>query len=132
MKKTIIILFVIVMTTLVAQSQEAKSVTQDSIHFVKTTHDYGLLQYGSDGSTEFKFSNKGNAPIVLTNVKAACGCTTPEWPRSPVNPGESAVIKVKYDTKRVGAFSKTIAVFSNAINSPVVLTIKGIVSKNEE
>lgn len=110
------------------QAQEKPATPQDSIIFENTTHDYGTIVQASDGSCEFKFTNKGKAPIVLNDVKASCGCTVPEWTRTPVNPGEKGSIKVTYNTNNVGAFNKSITVNSNAKNSPVVLSIKGIVT----
>lgn len=110
------------------KAQEKPATPQDSIIFENTIHDYGTIVQASDGSCEFKFTNKGKAPIVLNDVKASCGCTVPEWTRTPVNPGEKGIIKVTYNTNNVGAFNKSITVNSNAKNSPVVLSIKGIVT----
>ena len=67
--------------------------------------------------------------MILSNVKSSCGCTIPEWTKEPIMPKASGVIKVKYNTTRVGTFQKSITVYSNAKNSPVVLTIKGEVEK---
>lgn len=123
MKKLIILFFAIAFSSvLLAQNQ---SQTADSIVFVKTTHDYGTIAPESDGSYEFKFTNKGKAPLLINNVQTSCGCTVPEWPREPIPAGKTGSIKVKYDTNRGGSFNKTISVYSNAVNSPVVLTIKG-------
>ena len=68
---------------------------------------------------------------MLNDVKASCGCTVPDWTRTPVAPKEKGTIKVTYNTNNVGAFTKSITVNSNAINSPVVLTIKGIVTAKQ-
>lgn len=113
-----------------AQDKPATQVAapQDSIVFQSMTHDYGTIVQGADGSCEFKFTNKGKAPVVLNDVKASCGCTVPEWTRTPVAPGENGTIKVTYNTNNVGAFTKSITVNSNAVNSPLVLTIKGNVT----
>jgi hypothetical protein len=116
----------------VAQTPAAPMVTpQDSIIFQTTAHDYGIIVQGADGTCMFNFTNKGKAPIVLNDVKASCGCTVPEWTRTPVAPGEKGSIKVTYNTNNVGAFSKSITVNSNAKNSPVVLTIKGVVTAKQ-
>lgn len=95
------------------------------IYFEKTVHDYGELKKDSDGSCEFTFKNTGKEPLILSNVKSSCGCTVPTWPKEPVLPGGSEVIKVVYDTKNVGVISKTVTVTSNAKTNPVVLNIKG-------
>ncbi len=95
------------------------------IKFEKTVHDYGTIQQHADGKCEFKFTNEGKEPLILSNVRSSCGCTVPTWPREPILPGQSGVIKVKYDTKRVGTINKSIYVNSNAKVSPVTLKIKG-------
>lgn len=101
------------------QSNEPK------IEFVKTIHDYGTIKKGADGSCEFIFKNTGNEPLILSNVTSSCGCTVPTWPKDPILPGQSGTIKVMYDTKRIGAISKTVKVMSNAITDAVDLQIKG-------
>lgn len=98
------------------------------IKFEKETHDYGTIMQGDDGNYQFKFKNTGKEPLVITNARASCGCTTPVWPTEPIKPGASGVIKVGYDTKRVGAFTKTITITSNSKTPETVLTIKGVVN----
>ena len=122
---------VVFFTSLSIPAKEKPVAPQDSIVFENTTHDYGTIVQSSDGSCEFKFTNKGKAPIVLNDVKASCGCTVPEWTRTPVAPGEKGSIKVTYNTNSIGAFTKSITVNSNAINSPLVLIIKGNVSAKQ-
>ena len=95
------------------------------VKFDKVVHDYGEMEQHGDGRCEFKFTNEGKEPLILSNVRSSCGCTVPEWPRQPILPGQSDVIKVKYDTKRVGMINKSISVYSNASQSPVTLRIKG-------
>ena len=108
-------------------AQENQAGGEDSIIFEKTLHDYGTIKKGGDGNCEFKFTNKGNKPLILQNVLASCGCTAPEWPKEPILPGQTGVIKVAYNTNIPGVFTKTISVHSNAKNSPVVLSVKGTV-----
>ena len=95
------------------------------LEFANIVHDYGTIVKGGDGTCEFKFTNKGIEPLILTNAQASCGCTVPDWPHEPILKGKSAVIKVKYDTQRLGMILKTITVTSNAKNGPIQLTIKG-------
>ncbi len=95
------------------------------ISFEKMVHDYGEMEQHGDGKCEFKFTNNGKEPLILSNVRSSCGCTVPQWPRQPILPGESETIKVKYDTKRIGIINKSIYVYSNAKTSPVTLKIKG-------
>lgn len=113
------------------QAQEKQVNVQDSIVFVNTTHDYGTIVQGADGNSEFRFTNKGKSPIILSHVQASCGCTVPEWPKEPILPGKTSSIKVTYNTANVGSFGKTITVSSNAANSTVVLTIKGNVTPKQ-
>jgi len=87
--------------------------------------DYGTVNYQGDGNRVFKFTNVGAEPLILSSVQSSCGCLVPTWSREPVKPGASAVIKVRYDTGRVGNFEKTVTVNSNADRPTVVLKIKG-------
>ncbi|MCF0211836.1 MAG: DUF1573 domain-containing protein [Bacteroidales bacterium] len=109
-------------------TQAPKEVPADGpkIEFTALEHNYGQVQKGGDGTCEFTFTNTGNEPLILSNVRASCGCTTPSWTQAPVMPGQTGTIKVKYNTNNVGQFNKTITVNSNAVDNPrVVLKIKG-------
>lgn len=99
------------------------------ISFKETNHDFGEIQYKGNGTYEFVFVNTGNEPLILTQPKSSCGCTVPEWPKQPILPGESNVIRVTYkNTDRPGNFNKYVTVFSNAlVNKEVKLHIKGTV-----
>lgn len=97
------------------------------IKFKQETIDYGDVQKGADGVRIFEFTNTGKAPLVITDVKSSCGCTVPEKPKDPIAPGANGVIKVKYDTKRVGPIRKTITVYSNADEPVKAIKIKGTV-----
>jgi hypothetical protein len=95
--------------------------------FDTETIDYGKINKGADGERIFVFTNIGDAPIIIQNVQSSCGCTIPEKPEKPVMPGEKGEIKVSYDTKRVGGFSKQITILSNAKTARKTLKIKGYV-----
>lgn len=100
------------------------------IRFTETEHNYGTITKGGNGDCEFTFINEGNEPLILSNVKASCGCTTPSYTQKPVMPGNTGTIKVHYNTNNVGGFSKTVTVTSNAVDNPrVVLKIKGNVTQ---
>ncbi len=134
MKKILISLLFISIVVSSAYSQKEINTNQDTkdipeIYFEKTTHDYGNIEYSSDGLCEFVFKNTGKEPLLLTNVKASCGCTTPTWPKEPIKKGKKETIVVKYNTKLTGSFTKTIRVYSNAKTSPVTLRITGTVSR---
>ena len=116
-----------------AQETEKKEVPANGakISFTEMEHNYGTIQKGGNGDCEFTFKNEGNEPLILSNVKASCGCTTPSYTQKPVMPGESGTIKVHYNTNNVGGFSKTVTVTSNAVDNPrVVLRIKGNVKQD--
>ncbi|MFN4084762.1 MAG: DUF1573 domain-containing protein [Spirosomataceae bacterium] len=101
---------------------------QGKLEFNKMVHDFGKLNEGPIATYSFEVKNTGNVPVVLSNVQASCGCTTPEWKKDPIMPGAKTTIKVGYSTQgRPGAFNKTITVTSNAENAREVLTIKGSV-----
>ncbi len=108
-------------------AQEATQEKKGVFEFESSVIDYGTIAHNADGVRAFKFKNVGNAPIVITNVKGSCGCTVPTKPDGAIMPGETAEIGVKYATDRVGAFSKTVTVTSNASEPTVVLKIKGTV-----
>lgn len=108
-----------------AQVEKEEDSNAPEISFDKTVHDYGIIYKNGDGNCEFTFTNTGKEPLVLTNVKSSCGCTVPKWPRQPILPGKSDVIKVKYATTRIGRINKSITVTSNAKTSTVTLRIKG-------
>ncbi|ESU20100.1 hypothetical protein FCR2A7T_15100 [Flavobacterium cauense R2A-7] len=93
--------------------------------FENETIDYGTIDQNADGQREFAFTNNGNKPLIIMSATGSCGCTVPDAPKEPIAPGAKAVIKVKYDTNRVGPFTKTVTVTSNASATPKTLTIKG-------
>jgi hypothetical protein len=108
-----------------AVQQTTAPMSTADIKMDKMTHDYGNVMQGGNGECEFKFTNSGKEPLVITNCMGSCGCTVPQCPKEPILPGKSGVIKVKYDTNRVGGIYKTVTVNSNAKSGVVTLTIKG-------
>jgi hypothetical protein len=120
MKKFVLIVFV-GLIGFATQAQTAE------ITFEEDTIDYGEIEKGSDGVRTFKFTNTGDAPLVIEDIKSTCGCTIPKKPSGPIAPGASDVIEVKYDTNRVGPIRRSISVFSNAQEPIVTLKIKGTV-----
>lgn len=120
MKKLITLLFIgLISFSINAQDKVAK------IEFKETTIDYGTIEKGADGVRVFEFTNTGNAPLIISNVKSSCGCTVPKKPDGPIAPGDTGEIQVKYDTKRVMPIRKTITVMSNADTPTIALKIKG-------
>lgn len=106
--------------------QELKSKDDIGIfHFEEEVIDYGNIAQNDNGVKTFKFTNKGRAPIVISKVKTTCGCTVPTYPKQAILPGETGTIDIKYATNRVGTFSKSITIISNADEGQKKLRIKG-------
>lgn len=96
------------------------------VNFAKTAHDFGTIKE-SDGDVtcEFQFTNTGNSPILILRATASCGCTSPEYTKQPIRPGEKGVISVTYHAKgRPGPFEKSVHVYDNT-NKRTLLTITG-------
>jgi hypothetical protein len=133
MKRTLLSLGIICTAFTAAMAQEQSPTTTPpmpnpnapEIKFETEVHDFGTLQKGAPCETEFKFTNTGKEPLVISNAQASCGCTIPSYPKEPIMPGKTGVIKVKYDSNRVGAFTKEVTVTSNAKNPSAKITIKG-------
>lgn len=132
MKKTILSIGLMVCVALGVKAQETSTpaINPNAPKFKFETEllDYGTVEHNADGNREFKFTNVGKEPLIISNAVGSCGCTTPNWPKEPIKPGASAVIKVKYATDRIGAFEKTITITSNAETPSKVIKIKGVVN----
>jgi len=110
-----------------SQEQVVINYNAPEIQFETEVIDLGtFMQYDDPSSQcEFKFTNTGKEPLIISKAKGSCGCTVPEWPKEPIMSGETGLIKVNYDEKRIGAFNKSITITSNAQNSPQIIKIKG-------
>ena len=104
MKKLIIGIFLLV----TAGIYSAQTITFD-----QTTIEYGTIAENSDGYRVFKFKNTGDKPLILSNVKPSCGCTSPKWSKEEILPGKTGEITVGYDTRIKGNFRRSIEVYSN-------------------
>ncbi|MDX1666440.1 MAG: DUF1573 domain-containing protein [Saprospiraceae bacterium] len=93
--------------------------------FEQEVIDYGTIEQGADPFRIFKFKNEGTEPLLITSAKGSCGCTVPTYPKEPIMPGETGEIKVRYDTRRMGKFSKTVTLTTNLTDQRKILTIKG-------
>ena len=110
------------------KQQEEESSSNSIIDFDSKVVDYGVIEHKADGVRKFVFTNNGTEPLVIKNAKGSCGCTVPTWSREPIAAGATSEIGVKYATNRVGKFTKTITITTNASKKPVILTIKGEVN----
>lgn len=134
MKKILFLLFIGILSFSVeAQTKEEikKDYTGPVFEFENEVIDYGDIAANSDGNRVFKFKNIGKSPLIISSVKGSCGCTVPTKPEEPILPGETGEIKVKYATNRIGPFSKTVTITSNAFEPTKVLKVKGRVLEDK-
>ncbi len=137
MKKVLAVIALFLGLGYAANAQESTVPSVDpnapEMKFESEVLDYGTVKFDGNGVREFKVKNIGKSPLTITNVQGQCGCTSttidgkPGWPQEPILPGKSAVIRVKYDTKRPGPFEKNVTVTSNSKLPSVVVKIKGVV-----
>jgi|TARA_B100000767_G_scaffold211305_1_gene198443 hypothetical protein len=100
-----------------------------TIKFDKTNHDFGEIRDGDVVETVFTFTNSGDSDLKILNASGSCGCTVPEYPRdTPIRPGESSVIKVKFDSSnKPGMQRKTVTLVTNTSKGKEMLNIKAFV-----
>jgi len=105
---------------------------QGVLSFEKETHDFGTIAEGTQATYEFSVKNVGDQPVIISEVKPSCGCTTPTWTKEPILPGKTGIISAIYNSAgRPGAFLKAITVTSNAEATTQVLYIKGEVGPKD-
>ncbi len=104
-------------------------VSAQEFKFEKEIINFGKIKKGENGKRIFKFTNIGNAPLIIKEIKTSCDCAVPKKPERPIMPGEKATITIEYDTSNTGGFSKEIFIFSNAKESRKRIKIKGYISK---
>ena len=111
-----------------ATAAAATSLSKAGMKFETDLVDYGTIKKGADPLRKFTFKNTGSEPLIIKNAQGSCGCTVPTYPKEPIMPGQSAAIEVRYDTQRIGAFTKTVTLTTNSSDAETkVLTIKGVV-----
>lgn len=109
-------------------SANPANVPSTNIKFNELVHDFGSINEGDIVSTTFKFKNTGKYVLLIYHAQAFCGCTVPEWPRDPIKPGESAEIKVQFNSHgKTGQVTKTVNISSNAVTPVISLTIRATV-----
>ncbi|MES2829920.1 MAG: DUF1573 domain-containing protein [Bacteroidota bacterium] len=123
MKKIIVVVAFLLSVTGLANAQVAAD-----FKFEKETHDFGNILMTKPATVEFKYTNVGDVPLIITNVTAPCGCTVPQWTKTPVKKGETGIITVTYtpNPSQPLPFTKQVTITSNAKLSTKVLYIKGI------
>ena len=137
MKKVLFITLAFVLSLQLNAQDKAVNTNPNApiISFDSAVVDYGEIVKGSDGVKYFNFTNGGKEPLIISNVRSSCGCTVPEYPKTPIGPGQESKIKIKYNTNRIGPFRKTVTIFSNVEGGSVLVTVKGRVlaeAKKEE
>ncbi len=130
-------------TTLVACNQSKSTDTANAegatttvnanapvMKFELENQDFGKVKAGDKVTREFKFTNTGKSPLIISSATASCGCTVPEWPKAPVQPGEGGVIKVTFDSaNKEGLQDKQITVTANTNPAQNIVHLVGEVLK---
>jgi hypothetical protein len=94
--------------------------------FEKESHDFGKIKTGDKVNYDFKFTNTGKSPLIISEAHATCGCTIPEWPKAPVKPGESGIIKVTFNSAgKTGLQDKQITVTANTVPAQTMVHLIG-------
>lgn len=113
-------------------AQTKTSNSKPNIVFEKTSHDYGVIFAGDNVEAIFKFKNEGKSPLIINNVVASCGCTSPKWSKDPVMPSQSGEIKITYNTNIISDIKRSITVSTNDPEKPrIVLMLTGKVIRKE-
>ena len=110
-------------------SKETAAAKMPKITFAETdVYDFGNMVEGDTVEHAFAFTNTGEFPLIINNITASCGCTTPEWPREPVMPGQQSTVKVRFNSRgKMGQQNKTITIFANTEPSMTDLHFKALV-----
>lgn len=109
-----------------ADVKPAENKNQAEFKFDVLEYNYGSIKQGESVTYNFKFTNTGKEPLVITSAHGSCGCTVPDWPKEPIKKGGEGVIKVTFNSAgKMGAQDKTVTINSNAKTNPLVLHIKG-------
>lgn len=125
----IITLMFVSLSSFTGNNNEFKNINLDGSEVIweADSHNFGEIPQNKPVSVDFKFTNTGDSPLVITEVKTSCGCTASNYPKTAIQPGETSKITVDYNAKKLGAFSKTISVVTNADEQTKTLHIKGTV-----
>jgi len=103
-----------------------------SMSFETTEHDFGTINQGTQVEKIFKFTNTGDAPLIITNASSTCGCTVPEYPKNkPIAPGESGELLVKYNGSGKNQVTKTVTVSANTVKGSEQIVIRAFVNADQ-
>jgi hypothetical protein len=128
--KKLFFLFAVVLVSKVSFGQATNTITEARTDvavasFDSQTYDFGKIKQGTPVTHEFKFTNTGKVPMIITNVQASCGCTTPDYSKDPVPPGGQGFIKATFNAAAIGNFNKSITITSNVESGYTQLIIRG-------
>ncbi|EIM78786.1 hypothetical protein A3SI_01981 [Nitritalea halalkaliphila LW7] len=113
----------------VQQVQQVDPANLGAFQFSEIEHDFGTINEGQVVEHTFKFVNTGESPLVINNITASCGCTTPEYTRAPIKPGDEGFVTVKFNsTAKPGAQAPTVSIQANTNPSITRLRLKGNVT----
>ena len=102
------------------------------IVFDEKRYNFGTVDEGAIIRHDFKFTNEGKLPLLISKAKSTCGCTVPEWPEEPIAPGESGTISVRFDTKnKTGKQGKPITIIANTYPKDTYLQLQGFVNEKK-
>jgi hypothetical protein len=121
-----------VQATPAVQEVAPAPVNGPAMTFEKTEIDYGTVAQGSDPLRKFKFKNTGTQPLRIKSAQGSCGCTVPKFKDDDIQPGETGEIEVRYDTNRIGGFTKSVTITTNEATPTRVLMIKGTVNEKKQ
>jgi len=117
-------------TTDSAATTTANAANAPVMKFEKEIHDFGKIKTGDKVNYDFKFTNTGKSPLIISEAHATCGCTIPEWPKAPVKPGDSGIIKVTFNSAgKSGLQDKQITVTANTVPAQTMVHLIGEVLK---
>lgn len=111
-------------------TQNTRDLRKPNIEFENTYYDYGIIFEGSEEIAIFKLKNKGNSPLVISNIETSCGCIMANWPKDPILPNQKGEIEIEYNTNIIGEIKRSVLVNTNDIDKQkIVLLLTGKIEK---
>ena len=112
----------------ISESTTTETAPITTLTFQNSSHDFGTTKEGSVISHLYSFTNKSDRVITITKANASCGCTVPNWPKDPIQPGETGDIYVEFNsTGKQGKQTKTVRVYTDVQEDPIKLSLTGTV-----
>ena len=127
-----ILAIAVILVAFSASAQEAAKKAEDVVKFKETKFNFGKIKQGVPVTHAFEYHNISEAPVMIENASASCGCTTPVWPQPPISKGKTDKITAGFNAAAAGVFEKTIYVKVKGIDYPLELKISGEVLNAEE